>query len=320
MKNILSILVLKDYIKVLDQNLLPFKVKYVTLKSLSDVILAIKNMTVRGAPLIGIVAAFGLAFAWRQVETAPVNRGRFPLKQAAKQLKASRPTAVNLAWAVDRLVQASKEKCNLWEEAKAIMEEEKAACDRMGRKGAKLIKKGSRILTICNTGSLATYGDGTALGVIREAYRQGKIKVVYASETRPRLQGARLTVWELKQSGIPHFLITDNMAAHLMQRGEIDCVIAGADRIAANGDSANKIGTYSLAVLAKYHNIPFYIVAPASTIDKRIKSGKDIPIEERSSDEVLMIKGQLITLKGTKVKNPAFDVTPRNLITAIITD
>jgi methylthioribose-1-phosphate isomerase len=306
MKNIRSILIFRDYIKVLDQNLLPFKVKYVTLKNLSDVICAIKKMTVRGAPLIGIVAAFGFAMA--------------PGQAAAKRLKASRPTAVNLAWAVDRLLSAAKKGKALWAEARAIMQEEKSACERMGRKGAKLIKKGSRILTICNTGSLATYGDGTALGVIRAAYRQGKVKVVYASETRPRLQGARLTIWELKQSGIPHFLITDNMAAHLMQRGEIDCVIAGADRIAANGDSANKIGTYSLAVLAKYHKIPFYIVAPKSTIDKKIKTGKDIPIEERSSDEVLMIKGQLITVKGTKVRNPAFDMTPRALITEIITD
>ncbi|HEV8108931.1 MAG TPA: S-methyl-5-thioribose-1-phosphate isomerase [Burkholderiales bacterium] len=288
-----------DRLELLDQRLLPEKTEYVACRSAEEVARAIRDMVVRGAPAIGCAAAFGVVLSKGSPESFDV-------------LARSRPTAVNLFWALERMKKAK----NLEAEAIAIYEEDLAANRAMGKLGAELIPEGARVMTHCNTGALATAGYGTALGVIRSA-KDKKISVI-ANETRPYLQGARLTAWELVQEGIPCTLITDSMAGHLMARGEVDLVIVGADRIAANGDVANKIGTYPLAVLAKRHGIPFYVAAPCSTFDPKIQDGSRIPIEERPASEVTGYRGTRWAPEGVSVRNPAFDVTPAELITGII--
>jgi methylthioribose-1-phosphate isomerase len=290
-------------LELLDQRLLPGKVSYVKCKTAAQVAKAIKDMVVRGAPAIGCAAAFGMVLGKGSASSFEI-------------LSKSRPTAVNLFWALDRMRKAAVSKSDLEAEAKAIFEEDLAANRAMGKLGAELIPERARVMTHCNTGALATAGYGTALGVIRSS--KNKHISVIANETRPYLQGARLTAWELVQEGIPCTLITDNMAGHLMSCGEVDVIVVGADRIAANGDVANKIGTYPLAVLAKRHGIPFYVVAPRSTFDLKISSGKEIPIEERPAEEVTGYRGTRWAPRGISVRNPAFDVTPAELITGIV--
>ena len=288
-------------LELLDQRLLPGKKKYIACRSAEQVAKAIRDMVVRGAPAIGCAAAFGVV----------LGQG----KAAAFQVLAkSRPTAVNLFWALERMKKAR----DLEAEALAIFNEDLAANREMGRLGAELVPERARVMTHCNTGALATAGFGTALGVIRSS-KSKKITVI-ANETRPYLQGARLTAWECVQEGIPCTLITDSMAGHLMARGEVDLVIVGADRIAANGDVANKIGTYTLAVLAKRHAVPFYVAAPLSTFDPSIADGSQIPIEERGAEEVTGYGSARWAPRGVKVRNPAFDVTPAELVTGIITE
>ncbi len=268
-------------------------------------------MVVRGAPAIGVAAAFGVALA---------GIGREDVRHAAELLRGARPTAVNLAWAVDRMLRAHERGADLVAEAEQILREDVEANMRMGRYGAELLGADVTVLTHCNAGALATGGYGTALGVIRAAVEGGKRVAVFADETRPYLQGARLTAWELQKDGIDVTLITDNMSGHFFQQGRFNAVIVGADRIAANGDTANKIGTYTLAVLANAHGVPFYIAAPISTIDPRCPDGSAIPIEERSAAEVVEISGKRIAPVGVHARHPAFDVTPARLITAIITE
>jgi methylthioribose-1-phosphate isomerase len=288
-----------DSLELLDQRLLPDKTAYVTCRTAAEVAQAVRDMVVRGAPAIGCAAAFGVA----------LSRGS---AEAYEVLARSRPTAVNLFWALERMKKAK----DLMAEAEAIFREDLAANRAMGRLGAELIQQGARVLTHCNTGALATAGHGTALGVIRSA--KDKAVSVIACETRPYLQGARLTAWECMQEGIPCTLITDSMAGHLMSRGEVDVAIVGADRIAANGDVANKIGTYSIAVLARRHGIPFYVAAPLSTFDPKIPDGSHVEIEERPADEVTGYRGLRWAPAGVKVRNPAFDVTPAELVTGIV--
>jgi methylthioribose-1-phosphate isomerase len=293
---------------LLDQRLLPREEVWLECRTASAVADAIRTMVVRGAPAIGVSAAFGMAMAARAGED---------LQAAAEELKRSRPTAVNLAWAVDRMAAHSGDPVA---EAERILEEDVAANRAMGRFGAELLGVTSTVLTHCNAGALATGGYGTALGVIRAAIESGRHVAVFADETRPYLQGARLTAWELQRDGIDVTLITDNMAGHFFQQGKFDAVIVGADRIAANGDTANKIGTYTVAVLAHAHGVPFYVAAPLSTIDLACPSGAEIPIEERSGDEVAELNGTRMAPEGISVRHPAFDVTPARLITAIITE
>lgn len=307
-----------DALELLDQRLLPREVVWVTCRNATEVAAAIRDMVVRGAPAIGVTAAFGIALAALNGDS---------LTQAAAELRASRPTAVNLDWAVARMMKRlvgikgdSFCASEAVEEAEAIMREDIEANRRIGRNGAVLLGDSPTILTHCNAGALATAGYGTALGVVRAAVEMGKRVAVFAGETRPYLQGARLTAWELQQEGIDVTVITDNMAGHFFQQGTFDAVIVGADRIAANGDSANKIGTYTLAVLANAHAVPFYIAAPVSTIDMQCPTGAGIPIEERRAAEVTSIGGVEITPVGVAVRHPAFDVTPARLISAIITD
>jgi methylthioribose-1-phosphate isomerase len=288
-----------DRLELLDQRLLPDQKKYVACRTAADVAKAIRDMVVRGAPAIGCAAAFGVV----------LGKGS---KAAYDALAKSRPTAVNLFWALDRMKRAR----DLEAEAKAIYQEDLAANQALGKLGAELIPERARVMTHCNTGALATAGHGTALGIIRSS--KNKRVSVIACETRPYLQGARLTAWECLQEGIPCTLITDNMAGHLMSRGEVDVVVVGADRIAANGDVANKIGTYALAVMAKRHGIPFYVAAPLSTFDPKIADGSQIPIEERPAGEVLGYRKVRWAPKGVQVRNPAFDVTPAELITGIV--
>ncbi len=288
-----------DSLELLDQRLLPEKLVYLKCGDAAEVAQAIRDMVVRGAPAIGCAAAFGIA----------LSKGS---SKSYELLAKSRPTAVNLFWALERMKKAK----DLKTEAEAIFAEDLAANRAMGKLGAELIPEGARVMTHCNTGALATAGYGTALGVIRSS-KQKNISVI-ACETRPYLQGARLTAWECMQESIPCTLITDSMAGHLMSRAEVDIVIVGADRIAANGDVANKIGTYPLAVLARRHNIPFYVAAPLSTFDPKIPDGSQIPIEERSADEVTGYRGMRWAPQGVKVRNPAFDVTPAELISGII--
>jgi methylthioribose-1-phosphate isomerase len=288
-----------DRLDLLDQRLLPEKLTYVSCSTAGEVALAIRDMVVRGAPAIGCAAAFGVVLD---------NGSPFAFDILAK----SRPTAVNLFWALERMRKAK----DLAAEAKAIFAEDLAANRAMGAHGARLVERGARVMTYCNAGALATAGYGTALGIVRSS-KTKNISVI-ACETRPYLQGARLTAWECVQEGIPCTLITDNMAGHLMSRGEVDVVIVGADRIAANGDAANKIGTYPLAVLAKRHRIPFYVAAPLSTFDAKLPDGSHIPIEERPEGEVTGYRGARWAPHGVKVRNPAFDVTPAELITGII--
>lgn len=308
-------------LELLDQRLLPLEEVwhgYHTSNATAD---AIRDMVVRGAPAIGLTAAYGVVLAAQELGSSLSLEA---LEPALKYLADARPTAVNLHWALDRMRSVFREAGvsveRLFQEAEAIRDEDIAANIAMGDLGAALLPEGATVLTHCNTGSLATAGYGTALGVIRSAFRQGKLKQVFADETRPYLQGARLTMWELMKDGIPSTLLSDNMAAWMMHQGEVQAVIVGADRIAANGDTANKIGTYGLAVLCKHHGIPFYVAAPLSTVDMQTPDGSKIPIEERSVDEVVLVRETRIAPEGALARHPAFDVTPGELITAIITE
>ena len=318
----------KGKLLLLDQTKLPVQVvflEYVDYLSVAD---AIRSMKVRGAPAIGVAAAYGVVLAAHQYKKLERIVFSNKMEEALNKLRETRPTAVNLFWALERMakvleandLEVSEIVNRLEKEAILIQEEDLAMNIKMGFLGQKLLSPGVNILTHCNAGALATAGYGTALGVIRAAAKEGKVNMVYVDETRPLLQGSRLTAFELMEEGIPVTLITDNMAAFFMQQGKIDCVIVGADRITANGDVANKIGTYGVAVLANYHNIPFYVAAPSSTFDLSLQTGKDIPIEERNPDEIRKIGEVWIAPKKVNVLNPAFDVTPHKLITAIITD
>ena len=313
-------------LRILDQSKLPWEQILVEMDDYRDVVVAIREMKVRGAPAIGVAAAYGIALGASGIEEANEEKFLAELEQVIGAFASSRPTAVNLFQAINRMKKAASGdgvaeiKNSLVNEAKRIHQEEVSATRQLSQLGAGLIKDGFTLLTHCNAGPLATAGYGTALGVIKAAKEQGKRLSVFATETRPLLQGARLTAWELKQEGIPTTLITDSMAGYFMQQKKIDCVIVGADRIAANGDVANKIGTYALAVLAKESKIPFYVAAPTSTIDLSLSSGDKIPIEERSPEEVTHVQGVPIAPEGIRAANPAFDVTPHSYITAIITE
>ena len=313
---------------ILDQSRLPCHAELLECKDVDAVAAAIRELRVRGAPAIGVTAALGVALGAQSVFVTDVPTFRQKVLAVCDQLAGTRPTAVNLFWAIARMKGVLQEtrgctvpeiQSRLVQEALAIQREDIATCKAMGQQGAHLIKDGQNILTHCNAGALATAGYGTALGVVRAAWEQGKKVHVFANETRPVLQGSRLTAWELMEDGIPVTLITDSMAGALMRQGKIDLCVVGADRIAANGDVANKIGTYTVAVLAKAHNIPFYVAAPSSTIDVLIPSGSAIPIEMRPSDEVTSFNGRArIAPEGVAVLNPAFDVTPAEYVTGII--
>ncbi|MCU1264827.1 MAG: methylthioribose-phosphate isomerase [Acidobacteria bacterium] len=319
-------------VRMIDQRLLPTEEKYVTLRSCEEVADAIKTMMVRGAPAIGVSAAMGLALGAKQIPGTSVSNLERKFDQLCEMMSGTRPTAVNLFWAIEKMRQEFKRVKSqsestadiqraLTDMALRIFREDIEANRALGRFGAELIPDGATVLTHCNAGALATAGDyGTALGVIRGARDAGKRIAVIADETRPFLQGLRLTAWELAKDDIPVTVITDNMAGHVMKGGKVDAVVVGADRIAANGDAANKIGTYMVAVLAQRHNIPFYVAAPITTLDLSIPSGMEIPIEERASREITHIGDQQLGPDGVEVHNPAFDVTPNDLITAIITD
>ena len=311
-------------LRLIDQRKLPVEKTYFECKTIEDVVFAIKDMVVRGAPAIGATAGYGMLIGAMALGSDITLRDVEDLKL---RLDNSRPTAVNLMWATQRICTAVKERAQstsiiecIAYEAKCIYDEDALSCKKMAEFGNTLISHGDVILTHCNTGALATVAYGTALGVIREAHRTGKNISVYADETRPRLQGSKLTAWELMEEGIPATLIPDSVAATLMRDGKIDKIIVGADRIAKNGDTANKIGTFMLSVIAKAYQIPFYVAAPISTIDFSMESGKDIEIEERDEDEVTTIAGVRIAPEGIKVYNPAFDVTPAEHITGIITE
>jgi methylthioribose-1-phosphate isomerase len=314
---------------LLDQLKLPHAIKGVPCRTVKDTGEAIKKMQVRGAPAIGVSAAYGMAQAALASKARASAQLIKDLEKAGSYLKATRPTAVNLAWAVDRILKMARSererraaslRKRVEEEAQAIEAEDIALCAAMAEHGSALFRNGDQVLTHCNTGSLATAGVGTALGCITTAHKQGKKLHVWVDETRPYLQGARLTALELREAKVPHTLITDNSAASLMSQGKVNLVIVGADRITAEGDVANKIGTYGLAVLAKHHAIPFYVVAPSSTVDLELKKGKDIPIEERSAEEVLLVQGKAIAPKGTRALHLGFDVTPHSLVSAIVTE
>ena len=302
-----------DRLRLLDQRRLPFEETYIECRTAADVATAIRDLAVRGAPAIGIAAAWGVVLAARQ---DPQH-----LDEAFALIRAARPTAVNLMWALDRMAGARAGGPDvLAREAQAIQDEDLAANRRMGELGAHLLGQGVGVLTHCNTGSLATAGYGTALGVIRAGYSDGSIARVFAGETRPWLQGARLTMWELVRDGIPAHLIADSAAAHLMKSGDVQWVVVGADRIAANGDTANKIGTYQLAIAARHHGVRFMVVAPSSTIDMATADGEAIEIELRSPDEMLSFGGKPTVVDGAKAWNPVFDVTPAALIDVIVTE
>jgi len=314
-------------VKILDQTKLPQQEVYLELSKYQDVALAIAELKIRGAPAIGVAGAYGVALGALEIETESKTEFLEKLQQISQTIASTRPTARNLFQAIDRMQQVASSDKNVAQIKKALVNEsvkihseETEATHKLSKFGADLIKDGFTILTHCNTGTLATTGYGTALGVIKAAKEQGKNIKVLATETRPLLQGARLTTWELKRAGIPVTLITDSMAGYFMSRGDVDCVITGADRIVANGDTANKIGTYTLAVLAMEHGIPFYVAAPTTTIDRSLASGDEIPIEQRSQDEVTQIQGVNIAPEGIQALNPAFDVTPHHYITAIITE
>jgi methylthioribose-1-phosphate isomerase len=305
----------KDAVRLLDQRRLPAEEIWLELGTAREVEAAIRDLTVRGAPAIGVAAAYALAAEARR------GAGAAALAEAAERLARARPTAVNLAWAVRRMSRRLGAGADaLLAEAHAIRDEDEAACRRIGALGAPLLPPRARVLTHCNAGALATAGYGTALGVVRAAVEAGNPVSVFADETRPFLQGARLTAWELQRDGIPVTLLTDGMAGWLMARGEIACVVVGADRVAANGDVANKIGTYALAVLAAHHRLPFYVAAPWSTVDLETARGDAIPIEERADEEVLTLAGQRIAPAGVRARYPAFDVTPASLVTALVTE
>jgi methylthioribose-1-phosphate isomerase len=319
----------EDRLVLLDQTLLPAqKVErgYDTWQAVAE---AIRGLVVRGAPAIGVTAAFGVALAARASRATDVPGLLADLEEAIKGLAATRPTAVNLFWALERMRRVAADhrglpvealRARLLSEAQAILDEDVAANRAMGAHGAALVPDRARILTHCNAGALATAGYGTAGGVIRAAHERGKVALVWVDETRPVMQGSRLTAWEMVQEGIPHRVISDAAAGYVMKRGEVDLVVTGADRIAANGDTANKIGTYALAVLARHHGIPFYVAAPSSTVDPGLPTGADIVIEERDAAEVRGVAGRQTAPADSPVFNPAFDVTPAGLITAIITE
>lgn len=298
------------------------------MRSVDDVVDAIRTLAVRGAPAIGICAAMGVVAALSRSQGMSAASFEVELERVASAIRSSRPTAVNLAWAVDRVVRCAPASVGspaerlalMREEATAILDEDRTMCESIGAFGAALLKDGARILTHCNAGALATGGSGTALAPIYHALNAGRKISVVACETRPLLQGSRLTAWELMRAGVPVSVIADNMAASLMKKGRVDVCLVGADRIAANGDTANKIGTYGLAVLARYHGLPFYVAAPRSTIDPHTREGADIAIEERDPAEVTSPFGVETAPRGVKAHNPAFDVTPAELITAIVTD
>jgi methylthioribose-1-phosphate isomerase len=314
-----------DGVRILDQRALPEREVYRDLRTVGDVRQAIQTLAVRGAPAIGIAGAMGLLLAID--ESSDIDAARRALRDAHTAIRAARPTAVNLAWAVDRVLERAADAstvCALREciraEASAILEEDRAMCRRIGEHGAALIPDGARVLTHCNAGALATGGMGTALAAIYVAAEQGKRVEVFADETRPLLQGSRLTAWELRRAGIPVTVLVDGAAAALMASRRIDLCLVGADRIAANGDAANKIGTYGLAIVARHHDVPFYVAAPASTFDPRTPGGDTIHIEQRDADEVRCGFGRLTAPIDADVYNPAFDVTPAPLISAIISD
>jgi methylthioribose-1-phosphate isomerase len=315
-----------DSVRMIDQRLLPEREVVRTYRDYRGIAEAIRSMVIRGAPAIGVAAAMGVALGLKGVSG---SRARARFAQVARGLKATRPTAVNLAWAVDRMGRIVEENLamppaalfkRLREEALSIYEEDLATNRALGRFGASLLDDPSTVLTHCNAGALATAGYGTALGVVRAAREAGKTVSVIADETRPYLQGARLTAWELRKDRIPVTVIADSMAGSVLKRGDVSCVIVGTDRIAANGDVANKIGTYPLAVLARRHGVPFYVAAPLSSVDLTCPSGEEIPIEERADNELAEFAGRRIAPKGVAVFNPAFDVTPAELVTAIITE
>jgi len=317
---------IENTVVLIDQTRLPLEEKYVTCRTYREVADAIRAMVVRGAPAIGVTAAMGVALGVLHAPEPDLDRC---FEIICDTLAQTRPTAVNLFWAIERM-RALYEKLRgrpiaeirrlLIEEARLIREEDIAICRAIGRNGAELVPDSRTVLTHCNAGALATAGYGTALGVIRAAIESGKRVDVFADETRPFLQGARLTVWELQQDGIPTTLITDNMAGHFLKSGRIGCVVVGADRIAANGDVANKIGTYGVAVLAHENKVPFFVAAPVSTLDLTLASGDEIPIEQRAAAEVTHVFGQAVAPAGTAVENPAFDITPARYVSAIITE
>jgi methylthioribose-1-phosphate isomerase len=320
-----------DAVVMIDQRKLPAQEIYVRCKTAAEVAKAIRTMVIRGAPAIGVAAAMGIALGMRKSKATGTQKFAAEFQNISDLMAATRPTAVNLFWAIDRMkrtfsaaVQAGESvdqiKDRLDREAELIHDEDVASCRAMGAFGAEVVPADAKILTHCNAGALATAGYGTALGVIRGAVEQGKSVAVFADETRPFLQGARLTAWELVRDGINTTVITDNMAGALMRQGKVNFIVVGADRIAANGDTANKIGTYSVAVLAREHQIPFYVAAPLSTIDLNTPDGQQIPIEERNSKEVTHVGGSQLAPEGAHVWNPAFDVTPHHLIAGIITE
>jgi methylthioribose-1-phosphate isomerase len=318
-----------DHVILLDQRRLPHEEIYVKCWNFDAVAGAIRDMVVRGAPAIGVTAALGLALGAMKIETQDVNAFVERFRQLCDRMGETRPTAINLYWAIRRMERILHSSCperveeaveRLTAEALAILNEDVDTNRRMGEAGKIVIRDGDTVLTHCNTGTLATAGYGTALGVIRAAVAEGKKVRVFVDETRPRLQGARLTAWELAKDGIPFILIADNMAGYVMKKGEVDLVVVGADRIARNGDVANKIGTYGLAALARVHRVPFYVAAPVSTIDFTLSEGSQIPIEERAPNEITEIGHERIAPSGVEVINPAFDVTPHRYIDGIITE
>ena len=320
-----------DAVVMIDQRKLPALEVYVSCKTAQEVAKAIKTMVIRGAPAIGVAAAMGIALGMRRSKASGTKQFATEFQKLCDLMASTRPTAVNLFWAIERMkktfAEAAQGGCSVEEintrleaEARGIHDADVASCRAMGVLGAQLVPERANILTHCNAGALATAGYGTALGVIRAAAEQGKRVAVLADETRPFLQGARLTAWELVKDGIDTTVITDNMAASMMQSGHVDLVVVGADRIAANGDVANKIGTYGVAVLAREHDIPFYVAAPLSTVDLNTADGSAIPIEERSDREVTHVGANRLTPEGARVRNPAFDVTPARYVTAIITE
>jgi methylthioribose-1-phosphate isomerase len=315
-------------VRILDQRRLPVSEVYLDCTQVEQIADAIESLAVRGAPAIGVVAALGTALAAWNARRSGSGTVRGCVERAIARLARTRPTAVNLFWALDRMRSVVERRTPsgqalaeaLLAEALAIQQEDRDACARIAENGVELLHDGWTVLTHCNAGALATAGWGTALAVIYAAHKKGKNISVVADETRPLLQGARLTTWELREAGVPVTLICDDMAAWVMADGKVDCVLTGADRIAANGDVANKIGTYNLAVLAHYHELPFFAAAPVSTIDLSVRTGHGIPIEERAPDEVTVLGDQRIAPEGIAVYNPAFDVTPASLVTAIVTD
>ncbi len=321
-----------DQLFLIDQRILPQEEKYLAYSAYKDVAGAIKDMVVRGAPAIGVTAAFAVVLAARESEATSYADFKRDIESACDVLFSTRPTAVNLKWGLERMKKIVNDadggaqhavpllKDRLLQEAQTILTEDIKINRKIGGHGATLLESGQTVLTHCNAGALATAGHGTALGVIYSAIEAGKVLQVFADETRPFLQGARLTAWELAKNNVPVTLITDNMAGYFMKQGKIQCVIVGADRIAANGDVANKIGTYNVAILAKEHGIPFYVAAPLSTIDQETPTGEQIPIEERPTEEVSNFYRQAVAPEGIEVRNPAFDITPNELVTAIVTE